>query len=144
MLDLKNNRTSRFVGLHLDLIGFSSSVLCAIHCAALPFLLSLAPLANLQFLNNPWVEYAIIIASFLIACFALIHGYSRHHHKPQALVLVVMGFVLISTGHLAEWNEAVFTTFGATIVAIAHLINWRQIKQSKVDYPDCLNHSKSK
>ena len=69
---------NQFVGLHPDFMGFSASLLCAVHCAALPFLLTLAPLAGLQFLRNPWVEYALILISFGIACYALIPGYRRH------------------------------------------------------------------
>jgi len=136
---------NQFVGLHIDFIGFSTSVLCAVHCAALPFLLSLAPLAGLQFLNNPWVEYTIILLSFLMASFALIHGYRKHHQKLLPLLIVTVGFALIFTGHLLqfEWTEITFTSCGAVAIAIAHLINWKYIKRSKVEFPDCLYHKKS-
>ena len=118
------------MGLHPDFIGSSASLLCALHCAALPLLLSLAPLAGLGFLRNPWIEYSVILLSLSIASYALMHGY-RRHHQPRALVWVAVGFVLIGTGHLssAEWKEITLTSGGATMVAIAHLINWRQIKQ---------------
>ena len=123
---------NQFIGLHLDFIGFSASMLCAIHCAALPFLLSMAPLAGLQFLDNPWIEYAIIFFSFFIASNALIHGYRRHHRKPLALIIAVTGFVLIALGHGLgiELTEILFTSVGGVSIAIAHLINWKQINQS--------------
>ncbi len=130
-----------FVGAHLDFIGFSASLLCALHCAALPFLLSLAPLAGLKFLSTPWIEYSIILISFFIASYALTHGFRRHHKNPAALLMVLAGFILIGAGHVLghDWQEIVLTSCGATLVAIAHLINWRQIEQSKVKFPDCLN-----
>ncbi|NJN24895.1 MAG: MerC domain-containing protein [Cyclobacteriaceae bacterium] len=133
--------------MNLDLVGFSVSLLCAVHCAALPFLLSLAPLAGLHYLNNPWIEYAIILLSFCIASYALIHGYRRHHQKPLALVIVVVGFILIGTGHLiqSEWKEITLTSVGAVVVAMAHFINWEQVKKSHVEFPDCIHQqNKSK
>ena len=123
---------NQFIGLHLDFIGFSASLLCAIHCAALPFLLSMAPLAGLQFLDNPWIEYAIIILSFTIASNALIHGYRRHHHKSLALIIAIIGFILIALGHTlgSEQVELFFTPSGGILIAVAHLINWKHIQVS--------------
>ncbi len=134
---------NQFIGFHLDFVGFSASLLCAIHCAALPFLLTMAPLAGLRFLDNPWIEYAIIILSVFIASRALIHSYLKHHKKLLALIVALAGFILIGTGQLlhvehAEWQEVLFTSVGGTTVAVAHLINWRHIKKSRIEFPDCL------
>ncbi|SDM70959.1 MerC mercury resistance protein [Catalinimonas alkaloidigena] len=125
----------QFMGLHWDFVGFSASLLCAFHCAALPFLLSLAPLAGLQFLHTPWIEYTILLVSFLVASYALIQGYRRHHHKPTALLLVTFGFLLISTGHFlpGEWQELLLSSGGAILIALAHLLNWKLIRQSPTE-----------
>lgn len=124
---------SKFIGLHLDFMGFSASMLCAIHCAALPFLLTLAPLAGLGFLENPWIEYAIILLSLLIASQALVHGYRKHHQKPQALIMALAGFLLIGLGHTiaTETQEMLFTSVGGVTIAVAHLVNWRSIKKAE-------------
>jgi hypothetical protein len=131
----------QFVGPHLDFVGFSTSMLCAIHCAILPFLLTLTPLAGLQFLENHWIEYAIIFLSFVIASLALIHGYRKHHRKPMALIIVSIGFMLIGAGQWShsESTEAILTTFGGLTIAIAHVVNWKSIKMCAVKYPDCSN-----
>jgi len=125
---------NQFIGINLDFIGFSTSLLCAIHCAALPFLLTMAPLAGLQFLDNPWIEYSIILLSFFIASSAIIHSYLRHHHRPLALTIALTGFVLIGFGQVleSEWKEVLFTSIGGIAIAIAHLINWKLINQSKI------------
>ena len=122
-----------FVGLHLDFLGFSASMLCAIHCAALPFLLSMAPLAGLQFLDNHWIEYSIILLSLFIASNSLIGSYRKHHQKFLALIIALIGFSLVGLGQVleAEWKEVLFTSTGGAIIAIAHLVNWKLIKQSK-------------
>lgn len=136
---------NQFIGLHLDFIGFGTSMLCAVHCTILPFLLSIAPLAGLQFLNNHWIEYSIILLSFIIASFALVHGYRQHHHRSTPLMIVLLGFLLIGAGQLlnAEWTEILLTSLGGITIAIAHLINWNYIKQSRVEFPDYTSQEKS-
>ena len=132
---MKSVTKNQFIGLHLDFIGFSASMLCAVHCAALPFLLTLAPLAGLQFLDNPWVEYSFIFLSFLIASNALVQGYRRHHQKITALIVAFGGFVLIGFGQLleSEWSEILLTTCGGITIAIAHILNWKYIQLSGTD-----------
>ena len=122
---------NQFIGLHLDFVGFSASMLCAIHCALLPFLLSMAPLAGLQFLDNPWIEYSIILISFLIASNALVRGYRLHHRRIVALAIAVVGFIMIGLGHALgiEQLEILLTSIGGVSIAIAHLINWRYLHQ---------------
>ncbi|MEM6642639.1 MAG: MerC domain-containing protein [Bacteroidota bacterium] len=124
---------NQFVGFHLDFIGFTASMLCALHCAALPLLLTLGPLAGLQFLDNPWIEYTIIIISLIIATSSLLSSYREHHRKPLALMIAILGFVLIGLGRLEgpEWAESVLTSCGGSLIAVAHLVNWNLIKQSR-------------
>jgi hypothetical protein len=125
--------------INLDWIGFLISILCAIHCAVLPFILSLAPLAGLQFLTHPGIELIVIIFSFIVANVSLVHGYRKHHHKKIALIIVIFGFLLIGTGHSFqnEWMEISLTVAGASLVAIAHLINWKYVRASQIACPDC-------
>ncbi|MEM6525246.1 MAG: MerC domain-containing protein [Bacteroidota bacterium] len=120
-----------FVALHVDFVGFCSSVLCALHCALTPVLLSLLPLAGLQFLTNPAIEYSLIFISIVIASLALFRGYSQHHKDPLPLVVVGYGFLLITLGRFAhaEWQEVFFSSAGAISVAAAHVVNWVRIKQ---------------
>jgi len=118
---------NQFVGFHVDFIGFSISLLCALHCAFMPILLSLIPLAGIQFLKNPWIEYSIILLSFCFASLALLSGYRKHHKRPMPLILVTLGFILISSGYFSElkWMEVLFTVTGGLAIAIGHLKNYR-------------------
>ncbi|MDW3192931.1 MAG: MerC domain-containing protein [Cytophagales bacterium] len=108
-------------------------------CIALPFLLTFAPLAGLEVLENPWIEFSFIAASFAIAISSLSHGYKKHHHKPLSLIVAGLGFLMISAGQLihSEALEVPLMAAGGSLVAIAHLINWKHIQQSEVEYPDC-------
>jgi len=132
--------------LNLDWIGFSASILCALHCAVLPLLLSLAPLAGLQWLAQPWIEYTVIIFSFFIASVSLVNGYQKYHQKKTALVMVIIGFLFIITGHALhiEEFEASFTVTGALLVAVAHIFNWKQVKTSQISCHDCTVSEKVK
>lgn len=138
LLFMRNN----FISLNLDFVGFSASLLCAVHCAAMPFLLSLLPLAGLHFLHHPAVEYSVILLSFLIASKSLTHGYVRHHKNIYPLLVVAFGFLLIGLGHTihAGWVELGLIVPGATFVSIAHLLNWKYVQNSEVKYPECKVH----
>lgn len=127
----------QFAGFNIDFVGFITSLLCAIHCACLPLLLSLTSLVGLGFLNNPWIEYSIVLISLSIASYALILGYRRCHHKPLALIVVFNGFALIILGHFLniEWIEITFTSSGAIAVASAHFINWKHIRHKLLKEP---------
>ena len=131
---------NQFIGLHLDFIGFITSLLCALHCAALPILLSMAPLAGLQFLANPWIEYVIILLSFFIASSSLVRSYRKHHQNLIPLIVALVGFTLIGTGQFLEpeWKEVLLTSSGGANIALAHLINWKFMRQSKVESPRIL------
>lgn len=128
-------KKNQFIGLHLDFIGFSASLLCAIHCMAVPFLVTLAPLARLHVFHASWLEYTVIFLSFCIGSISLVHGYQTHHQNGLALVILVAGFLLIGSGHLfkTHWGELLLTGSGGIVIATAHLINWRHIRQSGSD-----------
>ena len=131
-----------FVGTHLDFLGFSTSIACAIHCAFLPFLISALPFLGLGFLESPSIEYCIILLSLFLAIFALAHGYLRHHRNKLPILIVSLGFSIIAFGLL--WGpkevEFIITPIGASLVGVAHYINWRYIKKSRIEYPDCEIH----
>ncbi len=129
---MKNN----FVAFHMDFVGFCSSVLCAIHCTLIPVLISLAPLAGLQFLTNPIIEYSLILISIFIASSALFRGFTRYYQDPLPLVIVGYGFLLIILGRFAnaEWQEIFFSSVGALSVAIAHIVNWVRVKRFFSDH----------
>ncbi|WP_422359203.1 MerC domain-containing protein [Reichenbachiella sp.] len=116
--------------ISLDYVGFISSLVCAIHCGGLPLLISFTSLSGLGYLNNPWIEVALILFSLIIAFYALIIGYRRCHHRPLALIIVTLGFALLLFGHTSssEWFEITFSTLGAIAIASAHFVNWKHIR----------------
>ena len=113
--------------INWDWVGFSASLLCALHCALLPVLLTLSAFGSLYFLEAPAFEYSFIFISFAIASFSLIQGYRKHHRRWNALSLAAIGFSCILMGQVFEgvlW-EAILSAIGGSLVAIAHLVNLR-------------------
>lgn len=114
-----------------DVIALSSSILCAIHCAAVPILISFSALGSLQFLDNPWIEWSFIGFAFLLALLSLWPSYKRTHHCTTPLYFAGFGFFFIAIGRLdfTEWWETANTVFGACLVAYAHYCNWKLLKE---------------
>lgn len=116
----KIDRTAR-----LDQLGMTASIACAIHCAALPFLITTLPLWGLNFLADSWVEITMICLSLMIGIWSLASSYPKHRKLSPVLVLTI-GFVMIGSGHyLFHELEAILIPLGGLTIASAHLINWK-------------------
>lgn len=139
---------------HLDLIGMVASAACAVHCVALPLLITALPFIGVSFLVDRWIEQAIVLFSLAVAVPALFHGYWKHHRNYLPLLLVGFGFVIILLGmlfghgahhHLVHPTGPLLqptvqhstlsflhmmTPFGGLVVSAGHLVNWYAIKKS--------------
>jgi hypothetical protein len=80
-----------------DRVGATASFLCALHCAALPFVLALLPALGLSFLADHSFERWFIAFATVLALTMMIRGY-RRHGAPQALYLLLPGLVLLWLG----------------------------------------------
>jgi hypothetical protein len=113
-----------------DRVGATASFLCAVHCAALPFVLALLPALGLSFLADHKFERIFIACASCLALVALIRGY-RRHHVASALFIAVPGLILLWVGAWifdAESSLALHATLVATggcCVALAHILNLR-------------------
>jgi hypothetical protein len=112
----------------LDQVGMGASIVCAIHCAAVPIIATSLPLLGLEFLANNWVEIAMILFSALIGTLSIAGTYTKHKNILP-LALLVFGFLLIATGHFA-WHEmeALLIPLGGFTVAAAHFMNWKFVR----------------
>ena len=113
-----------------DRVGATASFLCALHCAALPFVFALLPALGLGFLADHGFERWFIAFATALALTMMIRGY-RRHGGPQALYLLFPGLVLLWLGGyvfdletFGLWHAAL-VSLGGTAVALAHIINLR-------------------
>jgi hypothetical protein len=118
---------SRGFATLVDRVGATASLLCAIHCALLPFVLALLPLIGLEFLAGHTFERIFVACAASLACASLIVAY-RRHRRPQALYLMVPGIALLLFGiainldvHVLLHTASVVT--GGLLLAGAHVTN---------------------
>ncbi len=121
---------------NLDRIGITASVLCAIHCAAIPFLLTMLPLWGLEFMADERVEMAMIGLSLVIGVWSLVGTYRKNHHKIAPVLILIAGFLLIGLGHFIgnQPLEPVLIPLGGLTIAAAHVLNLRLLKSCSIKH----------
>ncbi|SMP60043.1 MerC mercury resistance protein [Neorhodopirellula lusitana] len=78
-----------------DWTGIVASIGCAIHCAAMPFVIAYLPTLGLSFLADESFHQWMALACFSIAMAAFIPGF-RTHKQLLPSVIAVMGLLLIT------------------------------------------------
>jgi hypothetical protein len=125
----------------LDKFGTTSSIVCALHCALLPIVISILPALGLGFIAWSGLEWAFVIFASLLGLFSLWIGYQRHR-VYRALLFLIPGLILVWMGvlvpeiHHAAVPHAVVMSVGGTLIAVAHLINLR-LNHSHVHDASC-------
>lgn len=118
-----------------DIIAMTSSLICAVHCAAVPILLSFSSLSGLHFLHNPIIEWSFIGLGIAFVFISLCPSYYKVHRRTRPLFIAAIGFGIIALGRLdfSEAWETVNTVGGALLVSAAHFVNWK-IVHSKAQH----------
>ncbi|MDR6936168.1 MerC domain-containing protein [Luteibacter sp. 3190] len=112
-----------------DRLGATASFLCAIHCAALPFVIALLPLIGLSFLADHRFEAGFVGFACVLASVALVSGFRRHRRRlplllaVPGLLLLILGVTFLHGGSL--FVHSVLVTCGGFLVAAAHFVNLR-------------------
>jgi len=116
--------------INLDKIGITASTACAIHCAILPFLLTLLPLWGLEFLATPVLEIFMILLSLILGIWSLSKSYRIVHHNSGPIILLALGFGCILFGHFSgiEILEPILIPLGGFTIAGAHFFNLKLTK----------------
>lgn len=122
--------------INLDRIGITASTLCAIHCAALPFLITVLPMWGMGFLANEMVEIAMIGVSLILGVWSLSSAYRKQHHRIIPIVILVTGFGCIAFGHFSgiELLEPILIPLGGFTIAVAHYINLKMLKSCPLNH----------
>ncbi|HEX5354461.1 MAG TPA: MerC domain-containing protein [Rhodanobacteraceae bacterium] len=116
----------RFATL-VDRVGAMASMLCAVHCVLLPFVLALLPLVGLEFLAGHTFERVFVACAATLASASIFTAY-RRHRKPYALFLMVPGIALLVFGIAIDLDvhaiiHTVSVASGGLLVASAHVAN---------------------
>ena len=113
-----------------DKTAISLSLLCTIHCLALPMAAVLVPSMAALPLEDEAFHLWMVIAVIPISAYALTMGCKKHKRYRiffmGSIGLFILGLSAFS-GHdlLGEFWERVLTVTGASIIALGHFWNYR-------------------
>jgi len=123
-----------------DALGIATSLLCAIHCAVLPLLLTSLPLFGINIIHNNLFEAGMIALAFLIGSLALFHGYKSHHHRPLPLLIFSTGFILLVLKEILVSSEVVLLVPAVLFILTAHFFNYRFCRKANHYHSTDCNH----
>ncbi|MEM6783206.1 MAG: MerC domain-containing protein [Bacteroidota bacterium] len=109
----------------LDLVGIVLSVLCVIHCLALP----LVATGALAWAASESVHLGLALALGAVVLLVALPGYRRHRRVLVPVLLVagvvlLVGAVLVGEA-LGEAGETTLTLLGSATLVVGHLLNLR-------------------
>ncbi len=128
----------------LDKAGAAASFLCAVHCALMPFLITVLPLVGLGFLASEPVEWGLLAASGVLGTLSLCLGFREHKQRRVfavlgvALAFLVAGRIFHERFHdhpLELWGIAFMVLGGLTMMG-AHIFNRMLCRSCRV----CSDH----
>ncbi len=114
---------------HIDFIGGSASIACAVHCAILPILFSFGIVNSHHWLANPIFEIIIILFSALFLYLSLWRGFVKGTTSKKILGIACVGLILILTHHFLGQLSAFVVMIGGIMLGGAHFYNYRGHKQ---------------
>lgn len=106
----------------LQSAGVVLSLLCAVHCMAVPLLLTAGSFISVSVLSNPWVEVGLLPVGFAIAGVVLYKDYRRHSRKLP-LHLFLFGAAVGVAGLIFHFHLLIGTS--ALLVIAAQYFNFR-------------------
>jgi hypothetical protein len=128
-LDNGTHSHTQHQGCTLDSLGIFASVLCMVHCAAMPFLMAVLPVVGMSCLQGHFAHQILAFFVVTFACAAVLPAYLKHRNTlVLGLMLAGVSIVLFATfgaGSLfPDSYELPLITCGNLLVVFAH---WRNI-----------------
>lgn len=121
-----------------DRLGAFGSLLCALHCAALPLLLALLPGLSIGLLGSSAFETGFTVVASVLGVGSLAFGWLRHGRR-DAWRMLLPGLALLWVGafvpvvHDVTVAHAISMALGGALIALAHR---RNLQLSLEDYVD--------
>lgn len=117
-----------------DRVGMVGSVLCAIHCAIVPLVVSALPALGLGVFASADLDQGFALFATVLGFSTLLLGY-RRHRAFRALALLIPGLSLVLIGSFSPLHDhsaehAVLMVCGGLLIAAAHLLNMRLTHQA--------------
>jgi hypothetical protein len=111
-----------------DTLGMAASVLCLVHCLALPAILLLAPALSAGLTHDDRTHYCLAMFVTMFCLLGILPGYLQHSQK-NVLCMMILGLSMVlfatfaSAIMLGERFEIPIITVGNLLVVAAHYRN---------------------
>jgi hypothetical protein len=131
------------IRINWQALGVSASLICAIHCALMPLLLTSLPLFGVNIIDNIWVEVSLLLFAFVVGFYSLWHGYRKHHHRLITLFVFSAGISLFVIHQFFEVPYYGFTLILPGVIAVlsAHYLNYRLCRKANHCHAGDCNHT---
>ena len=123
------------IKLNWDTLGIGTSVLCAIHCALLPVLMSTLPVFGVNIIHNVIFEWGMIILAFTVGSYSLFHGYIKQHRSLVPVLIFSFGFIFLVLKQFFTAYEIPLLLVAVAWIISAHFYNYRLCHRSKCSSP---------
>ncbi|HMI79237.1 MAG TPA: MerC domain-containing protein [Ferruginibacter sp.] len=123
------------IKLNWDALGIITSILCAVHCAVLPVLLTSMPVFGINIVHNLFFEWGMIGLAFVVGAYSLAHGYIKHHRVITPVLVFTIGFIFLVLKQFFAAIEYPLLAIAVAFIITAHYYNFRLCHQSKCTSP---------
>ncbi len=118
---------------YLDGSALGISMICLLHCLAIPLAATLGPYLGVELLLGDETKTHLILfgVALPVSFIALGWSFQRHGKNDFLFILAATGLVLMfaATQHdIVGDNEIRVTVIGVTLVALAHTGNWLRVE----------------
>src|SRR5687767_8945170 len=102
----------------LDKTGMWTSAMCAVHCIAVPIVISFSAFSSWTFLHSERMENVVLAITASIAVGSLVPSYIKHHRRALPMIILLLGCFLIGLSRLLiDDHESITVSSGAALVA---------------------------
>ncbi len=122
--------------IYYDKFAIGLSLLCALHCLALPLFMLLLPTVSVVFLKDEGFHFYMVMMVLPVSSFALWIGFKQHHNF-KVIVLGFSGLIIlcitVMVGHelLGETMEKLLTLLGSSLICYSHYLNYKVCQQQE-------------
>ena len=107
---------------HIGHVGSCASVACAIHCIAMPFLITILPTLGIYWLASGWFELTALTIAIGFSLMSLCWGY-KQHGRSRLFWLILAGTLWFLLGYIR--HEHLYSFVGGGCMITANLMNHR-------------------
>jgi hypothetical protein len=122
----------RLKRINWDALGVATSVVCAIHCALLPLILTSLPLFGINIINNLAFEFFMIMLAFCIGAYSLYSGWKKHHRNWLPFAFFTAGITLLFCKQIWHNYQLIFLIPAVIFIVTAHYLNYKLCSACKV------------